>query len=368
MRIPIYKPQLPPYEEVEPDIREMYRSGMLYPSRYTRELEARLATELNAPHVQTVASCSLGLIILLSTLPPDTKVIIPAFTFSATLQAVEWNRLTPVAVDVDDDGQLDPRIAMDYLASVDTGKVSAILPVHMWGNACYPEKFEEISRNYGVKLFFDGAHCLGMRYKGEPISRYGDATVHSIAATKPVSAGEGGIFITGHETLSTAFADAAAHGMVGGLDTRVQGINGKIQEFNSILALHALNHFEATKQRRAHLMEKYRRGLENLPLRIWKLQEHVEPVYKDCTIFVENARIRQDLERYLNEKGIGTKRYFYPSVPEMGSFRGESHLWGGYRTAKLLSQTCLSLPLYPALTDEEQEYVIHTIRSFFGER
>lgn len=362
MNIPIYKPELPDYEKVEPDIREMYESGHLYPGKFTEALEARLSAELRVRHVHAVSSCSLGLMMLLSLLPEESEVIIPAFTFNATLQAVEWNRLNVQVIDVDSEGQLDPEKVELYIRRRGEN-VSAVMPVHMWGNACYPEEFERIGREYGVKVFFDGAHCLGTTYKDQHISRYGDGIVHSIAATKPLSAGEGGIFITNDLSLSRNFLDVANHGFHGSLDTRIKGTNGKIQEFNSILALHGLDILSRTKLRRRLLMDNYRVGLEGLPLRVWRDHVGTDPMYKDCTIFVGSPRIRQDLENYLNDRGIGTKRYFDPTVPEMGSFKGGCLY--SYTTAKKLSQTCLNLPLYPALTDAEQEEVISKVREFF---
>ena len=239
MKIPIYKPELPPYELVEPDIREMYASGMLYPDKFTQRLEKEVKEFCDVGYVLPVASCSLGLILLLNTVPKEKKVIMPAFTFNATLQALEWNGITPVVVDVDDDGQMPADLVRDCLDSA-SYNVGAILPVHMWGNLCNTSEYALLSMR-GIPVFYDGAHVFGSFDYG--IVRPGAATVFSIAATKPVSAGEGGLIVTNDENLYLSLRDSVFHGLCDSLDTKVRGINGKIQEFNSILAYHAIKGF-----------------------------------------------------------------------------------------------------------------------------
>lgn len=361
MKIPVYKPHLPPYALVEPEIRRMYESGMLYPGKYTNRLEQKVAAFTGVPNVQAVSSCSMGLVLVMNLLPPKSKVIIPSFTFSATLQALEWCGHTPVVVDVDPDGQMQPSSVAEALH--DHADVAAVLPVHMWGNACYPVKFEELCRETGKLLFFDGAHALGTTYNGKDLAQFGNGTVYSVAVTKPVSAGEGGLVVTRDLWVYEGVRDGAAHGLAGSLDTRIRGTNGKIQEFNSILGFHALAIVADTRRRRGEIMSQYQKGLEGLPIRIQRVQEGVDACYKDCVIFTETRLERNRLETFLRQQGIGTKRYFDPAVPDMGSFRGIVH---SADMGRLLAETCLAIPLYPALTDEEVEFVIASLRSYFS--
>lgn len=360
MKVKIYKPELPPYADVEPDIREMYESGMLYPSVFTERLENYIKNYCQASFVVPVTSCSLGLILVLNSIPKGSKVILPSFTFNATLQALEWNDHIPLVVDVDLDGQLDPDKVKDALKH--HPDVKAIVPVHMWGNACYPEEYTDIQTSTEIPVIFDGAHVLGTTYKGQHLPSFGSGVVYSVASTKPVSAGEGGLFVTNDERLAFLVKEYAAHGLIGSLDTRTRGINGKIQEFNSILAYHALLQFDKTKARRAFLMEKYRTAFDKLPVRVWKTREHVDPSYKDCVIFVEDKKVRDRLEIFLNSRGIETKKYFHPAVPDMGSFQGEVH---SSAVGRDLADKCLTLPLYPALTAKEQAHVVYSVSLFF---
>lgn len=361
MKIPFYRPNLPPYALVEPEIRRMYESGMLYPGKYTQRLEQKVAAFTGVSNVQAVSSCSMGLVLVMNLLPPRSEVIIPSFTFKSTLQALEWCGHTPVVVDVDDNGQMYPELAADALEEYPDA--AAVLPVHMWGNACYPVEFEELCLEEGPFLFFDGAHALGTTYKGKHLAHFGNGTVYSIAVTKPVSAGEGGLVVTRDLWVYEQVRDGAAHGLAGSLDTRMRGMNGKIQEFNSILAFHALETITDTRQRRAEIMNQYRKGLEGLPIRMWKEQEGVEACHKDCVIFTETRLERNRLEAYLGQQGIGTKRYFDPAVPDMGSFRGVIH---SAENGRKLADTCLAIPLYPTLKYEEVEFVISTIRNYFS--
>lgn len=364
MQIPIYKPQLPPYTTVEPEIREMFSSGILYPGKYTQRLESRVADMCRVPYVHAVTSCSLGLVLVMNLLPKRSKVIIPAFTFNATLQALEWNDHIPVVVDVDDDGQMRPDLVE---AALDQHPdVKAVIPVHMWGNACYPEEYHRMSRERDdLMVIFDGAHVLGTTFKGRHLAEFGNGVVYSIAATKPVSAGEGGLVVTPNLWIYEGVREGAGHGLVGSLDTRSRGINGKIQEFNSILAYHALNMFDETRRRRAEIITAYRENFRDVPVRVWKTRDGVDPSYKDCVIFTQTGPERNRLETFLNQKGIGTKRYFDPAVADMGSFEGIVH---STENGRKLAATCLTIPLYPALTKEEVEFIITSVRTYFGVR
>lgn len=355
MKVPIYKPELPPYEVVEPEIRAMYESGMLYPSVYTDRLVEQVKQYVGVSHVLPVSSCSLGLMIILSIVPSGSYVVIPSFTFNATLQALEWNGLHPVTVDVDDNGLMSLEALEDCLDN--TPGIRAVLPVHMWGNLCNVREFERVCHERNVPVFFDGAHVFGSFENGSFAP--GQATCFSIAATKPVSAGEGGLIVTNNPILFNRYRDVSSHGLFNSLDTKEKGINGKIQEFNSILAYHAIEQFDKTKSRRRELIERYRAGLAELPVRTWETREGVDPSYKDCVVFTEQ---RDELEAFLNERGIGTKRYFDPSIPDMGSFNGLCH---SADNSRRLSATCLALPLYPALADEELDYVVQTITQFY---
>jgi len=365
MQIPIYKPELPPYEVVEPDIRAMYASGMLYPGPFTDRLVTEVEEFCDVNFCLPVSSCSIGLMLMLARIPKGSQVIMPAFTFNATLQALEWNGLTPLVVDVDDNGQLDPARVREALIDYPFD-VKAILGVHMWGNLLNTFEFDGIAGG-GMDgqirpMFYDGAHALGS-FDDESIAP-GTATCFSVAATKPVSAGEGGLIVTNDEVVFNELQDASSHGLHGSLDTRIRGINGKIQEFNSILAYHALKQFDKTRSRRAQIMEFYRDSFDDLPIRLWEPREEVHTVsYKDCVLFTETTEEREVLDAHVQAAGVGTKRYFEPAIPDMGSFKGIVH---SADNARRLAATCLTLPLYPALTDGEVEYIVSTVRTFYG--
>ena len=369
MQVAIYKPELPAFDEVEPELREMFDSGMLYPGKYTDRLVESMKTYLQVEHIMPVNSCSSGLMILVALLyrlgrklsPSQGKIIIPGFTFNATLQAVQWGGYTPVCIDVDDNGQLRPDLVREYLRQHQD--VAAVMPVHMWGNACYPEEYDQLHQEFGIPVFFDGAHVLGTNYKGVSLANFGSAVVFSIAATKPLSAGEGGLICTNDRQIFEDSRHVTFHGLFNSLDTRLPGLNAKTQEFNSIVAFHALKKFDKTRATRAAILDFYREALAGLPLRVWKAREGVDASYKDCVIFAESRVVRDALELHLNVQGVGTKRYFDPAVPDMGYFNG---IDAGCENSRKLSDQCLTIPLYPALTRGELDYVVSTIRDFYA--
>ena len=110
-------------------------------------------------------------------------------------------------------------------------------------------------------------------------------------------------------------------------------------------------------------MEFYRDSFDELPIRVWETREGVHTSsYKDCVLFTGTNGERNELDAFMQQHGVGTKRYFEPAIPDMGSFKGIEH---SAENARKLAATCLTLPLYPALTDSEVEYVVRTVRTFY---
>ena len=362
MEIKFFKPGLPDWEIVREDIESTYRDGILYPGKYTLRLEEAMRSHFGTKYAIAVNNCSNALILLLCDLPAGSKVIMPSYTFRATSQSAEWNNLTIVLTDVDENGYLDPEVLDDCLTKHPDAK--CVMPVTLWGNCTYVEQIGDICRKHGVRLVYDAAHGMSSEYDGKPIGDMGSAVAFSIAVTKPLACGEGGIVTTNNDHLARIVEMGRLHGNVlGNLDCVQKGLNAKIGEINSILALHGMKTMDAYRDAREELAKFYTEGLSGLPIRVQKVDPRCKTSRKDFGMWVEEKKTRNRLKKYLEDCGIGMKAYFYPAIHEYTNFEGIIHK---VDMSSKLSSTCLNLPCYDKITKDEREYIVSKIKEFYG--
>jgi dTDP-4-amino-4,6-dideoxygalactose transaminase len=362
--IKFFKPGLPPWEDVLYDIEKTYREGILYPGRYTLKMEEIMREHFGTKYAIAVNNCSNALILLLSDIPPGCKVIIPSYTFRATSQALEWNHLVPVLTDVDESGYLNPEDLEDCLKKHPDSK--CVIPVLLWGNCTYVEQIEEICSKYGVRLIYDSAHGMSTTYDGKPVGNMGSASAFSIAVTKPLSCGEGGIVTTNNNHIGKMVEMGRLHGNVfGNLDCVQKGLNAKIGEFNSILAIHGIKDMDRQRDQRNKLAEFYMDKLKALPIRFQKIDPRCNSSRKDFGFWVKDKKTRDRLRIFLENSGIGIKTYFFPAVHNFTNFEGVIHK---VNNSQKLSETCINLPCYDSVSEEERAYIVDKVLEFYLER
>jgi len=364
MEIKFFKPNLVPWCEVSEDIKQTYEDGMLYPGKHTLQLEANMRMHFDIKHSIAVSNCSNALILLLCDLPYGSKVIMPSYTFRATYQAAEWNGLESVLTDVDEWGYIDPEVLEECLSKHPDTK--AVIPVTLWGNVTYVEEIASICKKYGVRLIYDMAHAMTAMYDGKPVGVLGDAAAFSIAVTKPLPCGEGGIVTTNSDHLGRLVEKGRLHGNdYGNLDCVQRGLNAKIGEINSILAIHGLECMDSYRDKRELLAQFYIDSLKELPIRFQKIDSRCTSARKDFGFWVDCKRTRDRLKLHLESSGIGVKTYFYPAVHEYTNFNGIA-----FKTdvSTKLSHTCINLPCYDQITNDERCYIVEKIKSFYARK
>lgn len=362
MEVKFFRPELPEWNSVVEDIKGTYESGMLYPGKYTLKLEEMMRSHFGTKYAIAVNNCSSALILLACDLPQGSKIIMPSYTFRATYQIAEWNGLIPVVTDVDENGYLDPEALEECLNAHPDAK--CVVPVSMWGNVTYVEEIAEICNRYGVRLIYDSAHGMSSEYDDKPIGHLGTASAFSIAVTKPLPAGEGAIVTTNSDHLGRLVEKGRLHGNdFGNLDCVQKGLNSKIGEINSILAIHGMGIMGDSRDKREELAGFYMKELDGLPLRFQNVDPRCKTSRKDFGFWVEDKRIRDKLKVFLENAGIGMKTYFSPAVHNYTNFDGIVHRVG---MSDRLSHTCLNLPCYGTVNQDEREYIVSKIKEFYG--
>ncbi len=291
--------------------------------RYVQELEARIAAACGVKHAIAVSNATVGLELLIEALDIKGEVIVPSFTFIATAHAVQWRGATPVFADVDPATHcLDPSSAATALSP----RTSAIMGVHLWGNACDVAALERLAASRGIPLLFDASHAFGCEGPGRMIGGFGRAEVFSFHATKFVNCLEGGAITTDDDALAGKLRLMKNFGFSGYDNVVALGTNAKMDEFSAAMGLTNLEAMDRfiTINKRNHAA--YRNNLAALPGitlmdhpsdRRHNFQYVVADV--DETVF---PLTRDELLEVLWADNIRARRYFWPSCHNMAPYQG----------------------------------------------
>jgi dTDP-4-amino-4,6-dideoxygalactose transaminase len=361
------KPLLPSYNELEANIKDIFETGMLTKGKYLRSYEENIKEYLGVKHAIGVSSCTMGLIILLKCLDLKGEVIVPSFTFPATVHAIMWNNLKPVFVDCDTETfNLMPSAVEKAI----TPETSAILGVHIFGNPPDITSLEHMAHKYNLKLIFDSAHGFGTKYKGNFCGSYGHGEVFSTSPTKLMVTGEGGVVTTSDGDLAKKIRTGIEYGNPGDYDCIFPGLNARLGEFNAITGIHSLALLEKNAVKRNELAICYKKHLSSVPgISFQKIERENRSSYKDFAILVGNefGLSRDLLWKSLECDGISTKRYFYPpnhSQKALEHMKNSCNL----PNTDFVADRVLCLPIYYSMTEEIIIKITDTIKNIYENR
>ena len=314
-KIPIAKPVLPSAADLTDQLTEILESGIVTNGRFTNAFERAVAKHLNVKHAIAVSSATSGLMIAYRSLDLRGEVIVPSFTFMATVSALGWAGLTPVFADVDaQTGNLDPAAA----AAAITPETSAIVAIHNGGNPADIAELESLAARHGLPLIFDAAHALGSMWQGEPVGPQGAVQIFSLTPTKLVIAGEGGMVTTTDDGLAARLRIAREYGNRGDYNSEFAGINARLPELSALLGQHSLPHLESAVSRRNDIAGLYRARLSKLPgIDFQLIRSGNRCSFKDFSITIDDQAFgltRDELATALAAENIDTRKYFDPPV------------------------------------------------------
>ena len=344
------KPTLPPYEKVESEFRSLFESGMVTNGVKVRGFETLVRDQLHVEYAVGLGSCTSGLMLAWKALnlSPGGEVIVPSFTFPATVHALLWNGLVPRFVDIEPDTLVS---APEQVESAITPETVAIAPVHTFGNPCYPDRLEDIARRFGLRMVIDSAHGLGSSYRGQPVGRFGDVEIFSLSPTKLVVAAEGGVATTASEDLAHALAIGRDYGNPGNYDCEFAGLNARMSEFHAVLASESLQSLPRNVAQRRKLVDLYKEGLKELPgVRFQSIVPGGESSYKDVAILIDESKFgldRDGLATSLQAENIPTRKYFHPPAHRQRAYLNvRTTQADDLQVTEQVTRAILCLPLY----------------------
>lgn len=348
--LPVFRPTLPDYSALADEVEELFRTGMLTAGPRALEFEKKLADYLGVEHAVAVSSCTTGLILAYQAVGVTGEVIVPSFTFMATVHPVVWNGATPVFADVDPETwNLDP-VQVEKLI---TDKTSAIVAVHLLGTPANVRELQDVADRHSLKLVFDAAHGFGALHQGRPLGGSGNAEVFSATPTKVMNAVEGGIVTTNDADLAEHVRIARNYGNPGDYGSNFPGLNARMPEFNAILGMHSLAMLETNAGRRQEIAATFYERLGPLGITFQRIEEGDRSSYKEFSMLVNEdfGLTRDELAKALKEDGIDSRFYYDPPVHEHKAYR---HLEtrGEMSVTRDLCERTITIPIHSHMDDQ----------------
>jgi len=324
-----------------------------------QELESRIAKILGVKNVVATVNGTLGLEIAIRALGLQGEVIVPSYTFAATVHSLFWLGIKPVFVDVDPvTYNVDPK----QVRRVITPETSGIMSVNVYGRPSDIEQLSEIARDYNLKLLFDSAHAFHCSYRGKMIGNFGDAEVFSFHATKFFHTVEGGAVTTNDEQLAEKLRAMRDFGYVGLDQVEYVGTNAKMNEFSAAMGLTNLERLDEFVYVNHRNYRRYLKELDGLAgVTLMRYEETEKRNYGYIIIEVDpdvTGLTRDQLAKVLWAENILARKYFYPPCHLMEPYRtllpqARSRL----RETERISSRVLALPTGISIKEEDIETI-----------
>ena len=353
--INVTKPYLPDIKKYERYIESIYENKWLTNhGPLEKELTTRLSEYLGVKNLILVANGTLALSVAYKLLNLKKKAITTPFSFVATTSSLVWDNINPVFSDIDSKTfNLNPTLIEKCIES----DVDAIVPVHVFGNACDIDSIQHIADRNNLRVVYDASHTFGVKYKNRSILSYGDVSTLSFHATKLFHTVEGGALVVNDDKLYDTAKNIIdfgydSAGMVSNL-----GINAKLSEFHAAMGLAVLDDIDKILEKRQIIVERYNFLLTDL----FEYQEYNIDCTKNYSYFPVLFRSEMCLKKcmsHLNDNGIFPKRYFTPSLDRLPYLENDSYVPVSWD----ISGRILCLPLYPDLTISDVNFIVDKIK------
>lgn len=311
------------------------------------------------------------------------EVIIPTLTFTATAEVVRYLGGNPILVDVEPDTL---NMSPDLVRAAITARTRAIMPVHYAGLPCNMTEILAIAAEHDLRVIEDAAHALPARHECHLIGTLGsDATVFSFYANKTMTTGEGGMVVTRNPELAKRMRIMRLHGIDRDAFDRFKstvpawyyevvapGFKYNLTDIAAAIGLVQLSRLDAFQCRRDKLADRYLDALRNLPLILpSKGQGRDQHAWHLFVIRLNDAALRRGIDRDalisgLSERGIGTSVHYVPlhRQPYWRDSLGANA--ADFPVAEAAYETMVSIPLFTAMSDDDQEYIIKSIAEIVG--
>ncbi|MZR64150.1 DegT/DnrJ/EryC1/StrS aminotransferase family protein [Alcanivorax sp. DP30] len=361
--IPVVKPYLPSREKLDKYIDGIYeRAWLSNNGPLVQELTARLEDYLQVSNLLLVSNGTQALQVAyhaleLSRGAQDTEIeaITTPFSFIASASSLKWEGINPVFSDIHPQTWcLDPA----GLESAITPKTRALVPVHVFGNACDVSAIDAIARKHGLKVIYDASHAFGVKFKGEGLLNHGDAATLSFHATKLFHTVEGGAVVFKRKEDLERARKIINFGIAGSGRIEALGINAKMNEFQAAMGLCVLDEIDANIDARSKVWRFYKQELSDT-VQFQCQDADLVSNFSYAPIVLNNEGEVERVIAALAMIDIQSRRYFHPSLeslPCLGQHKVQPE-------SSLIASRILCLPMYAGLNQEVQKKITNTIKA-----
>ena len=348
--------------EFEDKALEVLRSGWYVLGREVESFEEEFAAYTGARYCVGLASGldALWLAFRVLGIGAGDEVIVQANTYIASVMGITINGATPVFVEPDAYYNMDTEKIEEKI----TERTKAILVVHLYGQASGMDRIVEICRRHHLRLVEDCAQSHGACFDGQMTGTFGDIGCFSFYPSKNLGAfGDGGGIVTNDEKIARDMRMYRNYGSEKRYYNKVVGANSRLDELQAGLLRVRLSHIQELEEERRRIAARYAGELDNPLLVLPEVREKATAVWHQ---YVIRCEARDELIRYLEERGIGTIIH-YPIPPHLS----EAYAYLGFREGDFpitehYARTVLSIPMYSGMTQEEQTQVIEALNHFRG--
>jgi perosamine synthetase len=361
IKYPVYQPSLSGNEKKY--VMECLDSSWISSKgKFINQFEEKFSQYLDVKFSASVCNGTVALhaALLALGIGKDDEVIVPTFTYIASVNAVNYTGTTPVFVDSKEDTwQMDPE---DVKRKI-TSKTKAIMAVHLYGGVCEMNELLKICKENNLFLIEDTAEAFGSKYKGKFAGTFGDISTFSFFGNKTITTGEGGMVSTNSKELYDMVFRIKGQGLAAGKEYyhNIVGYNYRMTNICAAIGFAQLENANSIITKKRKIANWYNKQLNGLPLQLPKETKDVFHSYWMYTVMLNDADKRDALRVFLREKGIETRPTFHP-VHKMPMYFKKGVT---FPVAESLALKGINLPSYPELKEGDVKFICKIISEFF---
>jgi len=326
---------------------------------FVRDFERLFAEYVGVKHAVAVNSGTSAILAALMALNlgEGFETLAPGFTFASTATTSLFLKAKVRFVDIELKTYC---ISVEDLARKLSGNAKVVIPVHLYGHPAQLDEIVEAAERYGVYVLEDAAQSLGSKYKGKMTGSIGVMGCFSLYATKIVTCGEGGVVTTNDDQLAERLRMIRSHGQLRGYDSKVLGLNLRLPQIEAAIGLEQLKKIDRFIKARRENAEFYNEELGKLDgVRLPVEMDYAEVNWSIYTVYVK--RRRDEILRYLREKGVGATVYYPTPLNRLEVF-SKNVGFEPLPNCEDAAEHVLSLPVHPSLTEEERAFVVKVFK------
>lgn len=350
------------------NVIEVLESGWLAPGKYNNLFEESFREFIGTEYALSMNSCASALEIAIKAHEITGEVIVPSFTWVASVNAIVNNGATPVFCDVDFDTR---NVTAEHIEHLINSKTEAVMVVHFSGQPCEMEEIKKLCVEHSLLLIEDSAETLGAKVSDQQAGSFGIGCF-SFFPTKNITTGEGGMFTCNDESIYKKAKSLIGHGIGSTTYERTNkiawyreavssGHNFRMSNIHAAIGFSQFSRLQEMNDKRKHAANIYNDLLKEYDeiVKTPQVSKNAEHVYQMYTVTVDKE-IRNKLVENLNSLNVGASVHFDPPV-HIQEYYKDFELRTLLENTELLSNSILTLPMYVDISEEEINYVVESL-------